>query len=142
MLKLFYVQKLLFHSRWLFRNFKFLSNLFYLIPFAIAIHWHFWITAFLCLAIILFGTIYHFYKERWFFWPDSISAWALIFTNVELCYWGHFTIPYFWLVCFFVALACFQHFYLQEKNNYDLNHGLWHIYGALITLFCILTYAL
>jgi hypothetical protein len=125
------------------RAYKVWSNAFYLIPFFVATYFELWPTAFLCLAVGVFGTFYHLHREsQRYLWPDRISAWLLIATNVALCYLGAFKAPYFWIALLFLALALFYDFYLERRGQYSLNHGLWHLYGSLITLFSIFTFVL
>ncbi len=124
-------------------RFKILSNAFYLVPLVLALYFHLWPTALLCFLVAAFGVRYHLHNEsRRFLLLDSLSAWSLIGTNLVLCYLGDFRAPYFWIAFLFVLLAFLYSFYLERRGHYGLNHGLWHLYGALITLFCILTYAL
>jgi hypothetical protein len=123
-------------------KFKLWSNVFYLAPFAMAVYWQLWPTALLALCVASFGMLFHFYREKRYLLPDSFSAWLLIFTNLVLCYLGGFQAPYFWIALLFLLFALFYHFYPWKHSEYNLNHGLWHLYGALITLFCIFTYIL
>lgn len=122
--------------------FKFWSNVFYVIPLYLALHYFLLPTALFTFAVILLGVLYHFSNEKKYYHLDNASALLLIATNLQLCYRGHFKAPYFWIALLFLILAFIYHFYLQKKNGYDLNHGMWHLYGALITTFCIFTYAL
>jgi hypothetical protein len=125
-----------------FSMFKLWSNAFYLVPFAVALYWQLWPTAILSFCVGFFGLLYHLSGEKRFLLADSVSAWLLIFSNLVLCYWGNFRAPYFWIALLFVALSVFYHYYPWPKKEYSLNHGLWHLYGSLITLFCIFTYLL
>lgn len=98
-----------------------------------------WVTALLSFAVAGFGYLYHLSNENRFFAVDAISAWLLIVSNLVLCYLGDFQSPYFYIALLFLTLALFYHYYPWSKAEYDLNHGLWHLHGALITLFCIFT---
>lgn len=118
------------------------SNLFYLPPLLLAFYWQLWATTLLVCAVVVFGLAYHLSREKRFFWPDRASALLLIASNLVLCYFGAFQAPYFWVAFLFVALSFVYHFYLQNQGQYELNHGMWHLYGALITLFCIFTLVL
>ncbi len=122
--------------------FKVWSNVFYLPAFILASHYSLWVTAVLVAGVVSFGALYHLTNEKRFFWPDMLCAYALIASNLYLCYVGQFQAPYFWIAFLFVLLAFMYHFYLQNKGQYSLNHGLWHLYGSLITIFCILTLVL
>ncbi len=121
------------------RQFKVWSNIFYFPTFLLALYWQLPVTAFFIAAVVVFGTLYHLSHEKRWFLPDAISAYLLIFTNLVLCYEGGFKAPYFWIALMFVALAFTYHYYLQQRGEYSFNHGMWHVYGSLITLFCIFT---
>ena len=86
--------------------------------------------------------MYHFYDEKRFHGADFAAASALIVVNAYLCYLGAFTEPYFVAAVIFLVLALTHYLYLQNKGNYEFNHGMWHVHGALITLCCILVYVL
>jgi hypothetical protein len=118
------------------------SNVFYLAPLTVALYWGLWITVFLCLCVAVCGILYHRSNEKRYLIPDSASAWFLIASNLILCYLGSFTEPYFAIAFLFLCLALFYHYFPWTKKEYNLGHGLWHLYGALITLFCVFTYAL
>jgi ABC-type iron transport system FetAB permease component len=108
----------------------------------LAVYWGLWPTAALVCAVVFFGSLYHISNEKRFFWADHISALLLIALNFFLCYLGSFRPPYFWIAVLFSLLSFAYHFYLQERGEYNVNHGLWHMYGSLITLFCIFTLVL
>ena len=121
-------------------QFKNWSNAIYLVPLIVASYWHLWLTAVLSLCVALFGFLYHLSQEKRHVVPDMIFAWSLIVSNVVLCYWGSFKEPYFAIAVLFLCLALFYRYFPWTKQEYDVSHGLWHVYGALITLFCIFTY--
>lgn len=108
----------------------------------LALYWQLPTTTLLVAASVVFGTLYHLSRERRWFLPDTVTAYALIFSNLVLCYEGGFKAPYFWVAFLFSVLAFTYHYYLQERGDYSFNHGMWHVYGSLITLFCIFTYVL
>ena len=119
------------------------SNTAYLAPLVLAYYWALYPTLALVVAVISFGCLYHLSNESRYLWPDRISALLLISSNLVLCYLGAFQAPYFWIALLFVGFAFLYHFVLQNnKGQYELNHGMWHIYGALITIFCILALVL
>lgn len=122
--------------------FKNTSNAFYLVPFVAALYSNLLLTQILVFAVVIFGLLYHLSHEKRFLLPDAIAAYSLILSNLWLCYLGDFQAPYFWIALLFVFLASFYHYYLQRIGEYSLNHGMWHMYGALITLFCIFTVTL
>ena len=126
-----------------FRPFKVWSNSFYLAPFFVALSYGLFVTALLCFGVGIFGTIYHLHHEsKRYLIPDKLSSVLLIGTNLGLCYAGGFKAPYFWIALLFLGLALFYDFYLERRGQYSINHGLWHLYGSLITLFSVFTYAL
>jgi hypothetical protein len=123
-------------------RFKVWGNVSYLIPAALAMYWHLWLTAILCFVVAGFSTLFHLSGEKRFSLPDTIFSWLLILSNLGLCYLGNFQAPYFWVAVLFLALALLYRYRPWTRREYSFNHGLWHLYGALITLFCIFTYVL
>lgn len=119
-------------------SFKVWSNIFYLPTFILAAYYGLWVTTILVAGVVYFGVKYHLSNEKHFLWPDRTAAYLLIASNFYLCYLAHFQAPYFWIAVLFVCLAFFYYFYFQGTELYSLNHGLWHMYGSLITMFCIL----
>lgn len=124
------------------RAFKVVSSFFYLFPAALAAYLGIWPTAFLSFCVALFGMLYHLYDEKRFFWPDCISAWLLIATNLVLCALGSFQMPYFGIAFVFLLLALLYNCVIQYRGSYSRGHGLWHLFGALVTIFSILTFVL
>jgi hypothetical protein len=123
-------------------TFKVWSNIFYLPAFVLAAYYGLWITAFFVAAVVFFGVKYHLSNEERFLWPDNTSAHLLIISNLYLCYASQFSAPYFWIALLFVCLGFFYYLFFQDKRQYSLNHGLWHMYGSLITIFCILAFVM
>jgi hypothetical protein len=125
------------------RPFKMWTNALYMVPLVLALQYGLYVTAVLCLAVAVFGLRYHFHHEgKRYLMPDQISSLFLIGTNLGLCYAGGFKAPYFYIALLFLGLALFYNYYLERKAQYSLNHGMWHLYGALVTMFCIFTYVL
>jgi signal transduction histidine kinase len=118
------------------------SNIFYLVPAIVGFSWGLWLTALLSLAVAFFGIFFHLSDEKQWLLPDKTSAWLLIISNLVLCYQGHFKTPYFPIACLFLILSLFYHYFPWNKKEYNLGHGMWHLYGSLITLFCIFTLVL
>jgi hypothetical protein len=123
-------------------RFKVWSNAFYLLPFSVALYSHLLLTALLCLCVAAFGAMYHLSNEKEYAMADKVSAWLLIASNILLCYLGGFREPYFAIAFLFFCLAMFYHFFPWTKKEYSLGHGLWNLYGSLITLFCVFTFLL
>jgi hypothetical protein len=103
---------------------------------------HLLLTALLCLCVAVFGVMYHLSNEKQYAVADKVSAWILIASNILLCYLGGFREPYFAIAFLFLCLAIFYYYFPWTKKEYALGHGLWHLYGSLITLFCVFTFLL
>lgn len=122
-------------------HFKIWSNIFFLIPLLLSIYYQIWVHSVLILSVMIFSTLCHINHEKKWAIIDQISAIALMLFNLYLVYLSHFRQPYFFLVLFFVVVAFY--FYLkQRKSNYNLNHSLWHLSSVVITVLCILAYAI
>jgi len=122
------------------KNLLIFSIFFYVIPLVVAGIFHLWLTLLFILGVIVFGVLYHMHHEKKYLWADKFFAWALIISNLFIAYQGHFKSPYFWIASVFLVGALY--FRSREREGYEIHHSLWHLCGALITLFCIFTYAL
>ena len=122
------------------KHFKTWSSAFFAVPLFIAIYFHVWLTVALLVAVIVASTLYHLSKEERYKQIDIVFAWSLILSNFLICYLGSFTLPYA-AITFLLVIPAF-YAYDKQKYNYDLNHGLWHLFSSLITIFSILTFAL
>ena len=60
-------------------------------------------------------------------------------TLLSLAYLGDFNRPYFPLALVCLILALYYHYVPGQRKEYAVRHSLWHLFGALITVFCILT---
>jgi hypothetical protein len=122
-------------------KFKNWSNLFFIIPLFLAAYFHLCFYATVILAITANSILYHFWDEHKFVSSDYILAYSLIAVNLFYCWRGKFTYPYFYIALLFAIFALYLNFRkTNNKSSYDLNHGFWHIFSSLITLFSILTY--
>ena len=83
---------------------------------------------------------YHLSREKRLAIADVVIAWALIASNILLCYRGNFSSPYFELTMLFVAIGVYFK-YRHHRKDLDMDHGLWHFFSSLITIFSILTFA-
>lgn len=122
--------------------FKFSSYLVYLLPFAAALYWNLWTTAFVVAIVVAIGFLYHWFDEKRFLIADAGAVCLIVVWNLWLCYQGNFQEPYFIAALVLTVLAFYYYLFRQNSGSYSLNHGMWHLYGALITLFCICTLVL
>lgn len=118
------------------------SNTFYLVPLLMAGLAGMVFHTIAIFAVFLFGLLYHLSREKRWGWIDNKAAWVLIAGNWAIVYLGKFSSPYFPVALLFLALALYYHYIAERKQfgGYGLNHGMWHLYGALITLFSLLTF--
>jgi hypothetical protein len=117
---------------------KFWSNLFFLIPFALATSYKVWWYSVVIGAVFIISTTFHFYREKKFVFIDVISSTTLMASNFILLFSGHWILPYSLTAVVFAIIALFFYF-RQSKRNYNLNHGLWHIFSAGVSFFCLAT---
>lgn len=120
--------------------FKNLSSAAYLAPAGVAFFYGLYPTAILSVAVAGFGILYHLSNEKKFLLLDFSFALLLILSNFILIYLGNFKAPYIWFVALFVVLSFWHYFFRQKHGSYEWHHGMWHVYGALITIFCIFTH--
>ncbi len=122
------------------RRFSVWSNFFFLVPLYVAFTNNLWVAVGLICSVVIFGLGYHLSRRRYLLEFDSTAGWLLIGTNWALCYIGNFAFPYFAYALAALCAGMYFFYWGQEKYDYELNHGLWHLSCALITLFSILTY--
>jgi len=121
------------------RKFIIWSNLFFVFPLVFSLYLENWVSFTLILAVMIVSSLYHLAKEKRFFYLDSSFAWLLIVSNLWISYLGSFKLPYFLFALAFVFCALYFYF-TQNENNKNYNHGMWHLFSSLITLFSILTF--
>ena len=114
------------------------SDLLFIIPFIIAVHFHNVLQAVAILMVTLFSTLYHTHLDNELFGTlDVFSAFALITVNLYLVIVGDFTWPFFHIALLFVPLS-FYFLWNKAKNVYYF--PLWHVVSVLITVFSLLTF--
>jgi uncharacterized membrane protein len=87
------------------------------------------------------SVLFHVYKEKRFSILDRTFVWLLMGTNLFYVILGHFKFPYFYLALLSVFISL--HYYYMEnrtEEEYDIHHGTWHIFGAIITILSMLTF--
>ncbi len=123
------------------RDLKIWSNIVFALPLIISIYYKIYILTALIFTVSLFSVLYHFYNEKKWKLFDAIFSLLIIAYNLYLCYLSNFKFPYFHIALVF-AIFSFIFYSKAHKNNYQLNHSLWHLCSSLITIFCILAYVL
>jgi len=115
------------------------SNVFFILPLFFSLYIKMWIPFILILGVTISSFLYHIAEEKKFIFADSIFAWLLIISNLWVCYLGFFKFPYFFIALLFVFCALYFYF-TDNKYNRNFNHGMWHIFSSLITIFSLLTF--
>lgn len=122
----------------IYRKFIVWSNIFFIIPLLVSIYLDLRAFTIIIGSVSLFSTYYHISEKKELIVVDRLLASLLILSNIVVAYLGYFRFPYFVIAVILVIPAFY--FYLRSmKCNRDYNHGLWHIFSSLITLFCLLT---
>ena len=120
------------------RQIKFWSNLFFLIPFAMAVSYGVWWYSIVIGIVFIISSFFHFNEEKKFEYVDVCSSTALMASNFILLFKGHWILPYSAIAIVCAVIAIFFYF-RQFKHGYDLNHGMWHIFSAGVSAFCVVT---
>ena len=115
--------------------------MFYLVPLAVSWYLHLVLVAFVLLMAILFSFAFHAFDEREFILSDIDAALVIIIINLVLLYLGGFKPVLFVLIALLALVAIFIRFVLEGGNRGGTAHGFWHLFSALVTLLCILSYA-
>jgi hypothetical protein len=118
---------------------KFWSNLFFLIPFAFAVSYKVWWYGIVIGTVFIISSIFHFYKEQKFVFVDVTSSTLLMASNFILLFSGHWKTPYS-LIAVVCAVIALSFYFKQNKSNYNIYHGFWHIFSAAVSFFCVATF--
>jgi hypothetical protein len=110
------------------------SNLFFILPFFIALYYQLIFHSLLIILVLIFSSAYHYSNEKKFGIVDKIFAYLLIAYNLYLCYLSNFKLPYILLAFLFVCIGLYFLF-IKNKDDYE-----WHIASAIITIFCLFAY--
>lgn len=121
------------------RQLKFWSNIFFLVPFAFAVSYEVWWYSIVIGIVFIISSYFHFNDEKRLEYVDVASSTTLMASNFILLFKGHWTLPYSLIAIGCAVIAIF--FYSRQfKHGYDLNHGLWHIFSAGVSFFCVATF--
>jgi hypothetical protein len=120
---------------------KFWSNLLFLLPLLFAVFYKLALYIPVIAIVIIISSIYHYSNEKMLVNTDMFFALLLIFANFTLIFSGTILSP-FSISAFTCALLAGYFYYRQQKHGYDLNHGLFHIFSALISIFSILAFTI
>jgi len=112
------------------------SNLFFVAPLFLSLYFGIFTHALIILILIILSTAFHITKEKKWENIDKIFAYLLIGYNLYLCYSSGFRTPFFLLAMLFVLIGCYFYFY-KKRDDWE-----WHMSSAIITIFCILGFAL
>ena len=114
------------------------SNVFYLIPLAVAAYYGLTLVAIALLFLFIFSTAFHVLKEEEFVRSDILAALVVLVVDVWLLYIGGLRpVPVTIVACIGLvafAIRCFEH-----GKRGGTAHGFWHAAAALGTLICILS---
>lgn len=110
------------------------SNLFFGIPFVIALYYQLIFHSLLIILVLIFSSIYHYSNEKKFGIEDKIFAYSLIIYNFYLCYLSNFKFPYILLALLFVFIGLYF-FFIKKKDDYER-----HISSAIVTIICLFAY--
>ncbi len=118
---------------------KIWSNISFVIPFVMALYFGLYIYASIVLISTFLSTMYHLHNEKRFKKSDMLLSTLLITCNLYYFYLSGFKEPYFASALLFVLIG-FWFFYKATNNNYALNHSVWHVASACITVFAIVAF--
>jgi hypothetical protein len=121
------------------RQLKFWSNIFFLIPFAFAVSYEVWWYSVIIGIVFIISSYFHFNEEKKLEYVDVASSTTLMASNFILLFKGYWVLPYSMIAIGCAIIAIFFYF-RQFKHGYDLNHGLWHIFSAGVSFFCVATF--
>lgn len=116
------------------------SNLFFLIPLAIAINYNlYWYTIILGIVFVVSFDFHFLHEAKSVYYFDVIFSSILMLSNTILLLLGHLKLPYSIMAIIFALIALIFYF-RRSKHDYYINHSLWHIFSALVCLSCLITF--
>ncbi len=121
------------------KQIKFWSNIFFLVPLVFAIAYNVFWYAIIQGLVFIISSYFHFHHEKRIEYIDVTSSTSLMLANFILLFKGHWILPYSITAIVFAITAIF--FYSRQfKHGYNFNHGLWHIFSAGVSFFCVATF--
>ena len=123
------------------KQIKFWSNLFFLIPLALAISYGILWYSVVIGVVFFISSYFHFHHEKRIEYVDVTTSTLLMLSNLILLFKGHWVLPYSLtaLVCAVVALG-FYFYQNKGSKGYNFYHGIWHIFSAGVSFFCVATF--
>lgn len=119
---------------------KIISNIFFAFPIFLSVYYGLYFESIIIILSVFASLFYHFYDEKRLYSLDNAAALILIASNLYLCYLANFRWPFFHLALMAVAVG-FYFFFKAQKENYNLNHSIWHLACMLITTLSIFAYS-
>ncbi len=111
------------------------------LPIGAAFYYGLYIFGGLITLSTISSLFFHLSGEKKYYLQDRILATTVILGNVIFCIAGGFRpLKYLLAVVIFSFLAIY--YYNKGEINYTRDHALWHLFGALITLSCIMIYVI
>jgi len=116
------------------------SNLFFLIPAIVSLVYNLYWYSIVVLVVFVVSYDFHFFSEaKSVYYLDVLFSSILMISNCILLFSGHLTLPYSILALLSATIALFFYF-RRSKHDYFINHSLWHIFSALVCIFCLMTF--
>ncbi len=116
------------------------SNIFFLIPLALAVFNNLYWYAMVLLVVFIISYDFHFFNQaKDLYYLDVIFSSILMLSNFILLFKGHLLLPYCALAILCALIALFFYF-RRAKRDYYLNHSLWHVFSAGVCIFCLMTF--
>ncbi len=123
-----------------FRRVVVWTNIFYIIPFVVAVYHQLWWVAGSVALLIAFSFAFHFYREKRFIFADFVAAGLVAVFCLALVYWGGLQSGYVLLALLLIAAELYIRYWLEKGRRNGLTHGLWHLVAAITILSCMFSY--
>lgn len=117
-----------------------ISNLLFLVPFYLAIHWGvFWYVVVLGLSLVV-SLLYHGLHESRFGTMDIVTAWLLMAGNMWLLVLGYGRPTLLLVLTILTAMLATWLFVSQTKQNYGLRHPWYHVCSVMVCTFSLFVF--
>lgn len=116
------------------------SNLFFLIPLIIGIFYNlYWYSMILFVVFIVSYDFHLFNETKNIYYLDVIFSSTLMISNLVLLFMGYSSFPYNFLAVG-SALIALVFYFRRSKHDYYLNHSFWHVFSAMVCVFCLASF--
>jgi uncharacterized membrane protein len=123
------------------RSFAAWSNVFYLIPFGIALFFSLWFVAASVFLLFIASTGLHLFRSRFFSQADRLCSFEIAIIGIGLIVMSQVANPYLFLAFTCFGIGLYFYLYMSRRKRDHVWHGWWHACVAASISFSILSFS-